>query len=255
MTASAGQNRTPIRAVVLGGTGYVGAEICRQLRRDGHRVAFSYHSREARAQALSAEIQATGYALDLADPATIPATLQRMVDELGGLDALIIAAGVATAHRKNDAFVVPKWDEIDPAAFARMLAVNVMGAFFSCQWAGAFMRQQQAGRIVMIGSIDGVKSVPSPADYACCKAALVGMVQSLSKDLGPHGILVNLVAPGILNGGIASLLHADLQAEYLKHCTLRRVGTPDEIARWVCFLVGPENTYLTGQTVILDGGL
>jgi 3-oxoacyl-[acyl-carrier protein] reductase len=150
---------------------------------------------------------------------------------------------------------VPKWDEIDPSSFARMLSVNVMGAFFACQWAGSFMRQRKTGRIVLVGSIDGVKSVPSPTDYACCKAALVGMVQSLSKDFGPLGILVNLVAPGFLDGGIAGLLSEELHAEYLKHCTLKRVGTPDEVAKWVGFLAGPKNTYLTGQTVILDGGL
>jgi NAD(P)-dependent dehydrogenase (short-subunit alcohol dehydrogenase family) len=246
---------TVSRIVVVGGTGYLGAAVCRHLRQAGHSVAFTYHRKEGVATALSAELNAPCCALDLTDHSAIGGRLQALAGELGGIDALVVAAGLATAHEKDGVPVVPVWDAIEPAAFARMLAVNVMGAFFACQWAGSAMRVSKAGRIVLVGSIDGVKSVPSPVDYACCKAALVGMVQSLSKDLGPHGVVVNLVAPGILDGGIAGLLSRDLHDEYVKHCTLKRVGRPDEIAKWVAFLAGAKNTYLTGQTVILDGGL
>lgn len=244
-----------LRTIVIGGSGYIGAAICRSLCRAGHSVAFTYCSNRDKAMALSDELQVSCHNLDLGIHASIGPTLQRMADKLGGVDSIVIASGLASAHRKNDATVVPKWDEIESESFARMLSINVIGTFSACQWAGTAMKEKKAGRIVLIGSIDGVKPVPSPTDYACCKAALVGMVQSLSKDLGPYGILVNLIAPGILNGGIAGLLRDDLRAEYLKHCTLKRTGTPDEIAAWAAFLAGAKNTYLTGQTVILDGGL
>lgn len=246
---------TPLRTLVIGGSGYVGSAICRHLSQAGHTVAFTYHRNEAKAAALGGELKATCHALDLAEHDSIHVKLQEVADKLGGVEALVVASGLATAHRRDGVPFVPGWDQIESSAFARMLAVNVMGVFFACQWAGATMRQRRMGRIVLVGSIDGVKPVPSPGDYACCKAALVGMVQSLSKDLGPQGILINLVAPGILDGGIAGLLSEDLHAEYVKHCTLKRVGTPDEVAKWVGFLAGPKNTYLTGQTVILDGGL
>ncbi|MEI6807268.1 MAG: SDR family oxidoreductase [bacterium] len=246
---------TLIRTIVIGGTGHVGEAICRHLKLAGHIVAFTYFNNRAKAMALADELQISCHDLDLAVHDSIAPTLQHIADKLGGLDSIVIAAGLATAHQKEGLTVVPGWDEIEPASFARMLSINVMGTFFACQWAGTAMKKRKAGRIVLIGSIDGVKPVPSPTDYACCKAALAGMVQSLSKDLGPHGILINLIAPGILNGGIAGLLRDDLRAEYLKHCTLKRVGTPDEIANWSLFLAGPKNSYLTGQTVILDGGL
>jgi 3-oxoacyl-[acyl-carrier protein] reductase len=243
------------RTLVIGGTGHVGAAICRQLRDAGHAVALTYFRNEEKARSLATELGAIASPLDLGVHESIGPAVQRADEELGGMNGLVIASGVATEHRTGTMPHVPKWDEAEPAAFSGMLSVNVTGAFFACQAAGRLMAKRKAGRIVLIGSIDGVKSVPSPVDYACCKAALVGMTHSLSKDLGPHGILVNLVAPGILDGGIANLLSKDLLAEYVKHCSLRRVGTADEVARWAVFLAGPRNTYLTGQTVILDGGL
>lgn len=245
----------PLRTLVIGGTGYVGTAICRQLSKAGHAVAFTYCQNVQKAQSLAEELKASCYALDLGVVDSITPTLTGITAKLGGLDALVVASGLATAHQREGVSIVPKWKDVQPVDFARMLDVNVKGAFFACQWAASVMCQQKAGKIVVVGSIDGVKPVPSPVDYACCKAALVGMVHSLSKDLGPQGIQVNLLAPGILEGGIASLLSKELQAEYVKHCTLKRFGTAEDIARWVEFLVGPRNTYLTGQTIIVDGGL
>ena len=243
------------RTLVIGGTGHVGSAVCRQLRDAGHAVAFTYCRSEEKARALAGELGAPGHRLDLGQHASIGPALERIDAELGGMDGLVIASGLATTHQAGGAPRVPKWNEVEPAAFAGLLAVNVAGPFFACQAAGLLMGRRKAGRIVLVGSIDGVKAVPSPVDYACCKAALVGMMHALAKDLGPDGILVNLIAPGILDGGIARLLRDELLAEYVKHCTLKRVGTPDEVARWAVFLAGPKNTYLTGQTVILDGGL
>jgi NAD(P)-dependent dehydrogenase (short-subunit alcohol dehydrogenase family) len=246
---------TPARTIVIGGSGYVGAAICRQLVRDGHAVVFTYCRNAAPARALAEELGVSALALDLAAEETIAPVLQKACEALGGLDALVIASGLATAHERAGQPLVPAWHEVAPDAFRRMLAVNVTGPFLACQWAAGRMAPQRRGRMVIIGSIDGVKPVPSPVDYACCKAALVGLVQSLAKDLGRHQILINLIAPGILDGGIAALLSPELHAEYVKHCTLKRVGTPAEIAAWAAFLIGTRNTYVTGQTVILDGGL
>jgi NAD(P)-dependent dehydrogenase (short-subunit alcohol dehydrogenase family) len=245
----------PLRILVIGGTGHVGAVICRCLSLAGHAVAFTYFQNAQKARALAEELKSSCYALDLGAGDAITPTLNGIAEKLGGLDALVVASGLATAHQREGVPVVPKWNEVEPCAFSRMLEVNVKGPFFVCQWAASVMSRQKAGKIVLVGSIDGIKPVPSPVDYACCKAALVGMVHSLSKDLGPHGILVNLIAPGILEGGIAALLSKELHAEYVKHCTLKRIGTAEDIARWAEFLISPRNSYLTGQTIIVDGGL
>ncbi|MCP4400261.1 MAG: SDR family oxidoreductase, partial [bacterium] len=151
--------------------------------------------------------------------------------------------------------VVPKFFDITPEVYDKMMRVNVRGIFFTLQEAARIMSASQKGRIVIVGSIDGIKLLPSPVDYACCKAALWGMTQGLAKELGQYNILVNMIAPGILEGGIAELLSEELMQEYLKHCSLKRVGTFSEIANMVAFLAGPKNTYLTGRAIVLDGGL
>lgn len=117
------------------------------------------------------------------------------------------------------------------------------------------MIEQGGGKIIIIGSIDGVKIAHPPVDYACSKGALWGLTQALAKELGPHNILVNLVAPGVLEGGTAEYLTEEMMTEYLKHSSLKRVGKYSEIAGMVMFLAGERNTYITGQAVVLDGGL
>ncbi|MCP4689231.1 MAG: SDR family oxidoreductase, partial [Desulfobacterales bacterium] len=149
----------------------------------------------------------------------------------------------------------PKFLEITPEGYDRMSDVNVRGVLFVCQEAARIMAAAGGGKIVIVGSIDGVKSVPGPVDYACCKGALRGMTWAMAKELGKYNILVNMVAPGILEGGVAEYLSEELMTEYVKHCALRRVGAFSEAARVVAFLAGEKNTYLTGEAVMLDGGL
>ena len=99
-----------------------------------------------------------------------------------------------------------------------------------------------------------MKSVPAPVHYASGKGALRAMVQALAKELGKQRIRINMVAPGILDGGLARLLSDDLLQEYLKHCSMKRTGSAAEIAEFVAWLA-TENTYVTGQSIVLDGGL
>jgi len=225
---------------------------------NGFDIAFTYHLRRAGADKLMEAIhrkgcEAQAFHLDLNDIEQVRGVVERANEKMGAIDSLIIASGIATGLKQEDR--VPKYFEITPQEYDKMMIVNVRGVFFACQEAARIMASGSGGRIVIIGSIDGIKPVPSPGDYACCKGALWGMTQALSKELGKHGILVNMVAPGILEGGIADLLSEDLMKEYLKHCSLKRVGTFSEIAKMIAFLAGHKNTYLTGQAVILDGGL
>jgi NAD(P)-dependent dehydrogenase (short-subunit alcohol dehydrogenase family) len=133
------------------------------------------------------------------------------------------------------------------------MAINVRSAFFAIQTLTQALAER-GGNVVLVGSIDGVKSVPSLVAYAASKAALVGMATSLAKELGPKQIRVNVVAPGILEDGVSRALPAELTKEYLKHCALKRTGTIVEVANVISFFA-LENTYVTGQTIVLDGGL
>lgn len=250
-------NKKP-NALVVGGSGGLGAEVCRTLGRKGFDIAFTYHSSRKKADDLIAEfndqnITATAFHMDLNDPAEVKLIIRKAHRRLETLDALVIASGLATGRSAVEA--VPKYLTITVPEFDRLMNINVRGVFFACQEAARIMTGAGSGRIVIVGSIDGVKPVPAPVDYACSKGALWGMTQALSKELGDSNILVNMVAPGILEGGVAKLLSDDLMGEYLKHSSLRRTGKFSEVANVIAFLAGPWNTYVTGQAVVLDGGL
>jgi len=226
----------------------------------GFEIAFTYYLNRPRAEEIEKNLSFSGKAphvfqLDLSDTLEIKKIIGQAALSLGGLDALIIASGLATATVENNIPKVPKFHEVTPDAFDKMIMINMRGAFFACQEAARIMSAEQKGRIVIVGSIDGLKPVPTPVDYACCKAGLWGMTQAIAKELGKNNILINLVAPGILEGGIAHLLSKDLMSEYLKHSSLKRVGKFSEIANVIAFLCSDKNTYLTAQAFILDGGL
>jgi NAD(P)-dependent dehydrogenase (short-subunit alcohol dehydrogenase family) len=102
--------------------------------------------------------------------------------------------------------------------------------------------------------MEGVKMVPAPVPYAATGGALTAMARAFAKELGPRGVRVNVVAPGVLDGGLSAALPADLRAQYLKHTGLRRVGRREEAASIIAWLA-IENTYVTGQTLVIDGGL
>jgi NAD(P)-dependent dehydrogenase (short-subunit alcohol dehydrogenase family) len=239
---------TEKRVIVLGGSGTLGRELCRALHEDGARVAFTYFKNEDAAASLERELPGSiSKRLDLGSVAEIGSVLRELRSELGGLDALVHAAArVSTAS-------VPKFEKLGEAIeeeYDRLFGVNVKSAYFACRE----LAEGFVGNIVLIGSIDGIKSVPAPAAYAASKGALSALARSLSKELGPRGVRINVVAPGVLESGSSASLPADLRAEYLKHCGLRRYGRHEEISGLVSFLA-LENTYVTGQTLAVDGAL
>ncbi len=246
------------KALVIGGSGSLGSETCRILVQKGFDVALTYYSNLEKAENLRQDLTESAanvhiFRLDLNNIENTKRVIRQADKALGRIDSLVITSGLATGREKSKE--VSKFLDVTPEEYDKMMGVNVRGVFFACQEIARIMSAAGGGRIVIVGSIDGVKPVPSPVDYACCKGALWAITQSLSKELGSNGILVNMVAPGILEGGIAELLSRDLMTEYLKHCSLGRVGSFSEIAKVIAFLAGPKNSYLTGQALILDGGL
>jgi NAD(P)-dependent dehydrogenase (short-subunit alcohol dehydrogenase family) len=113
---------------------------------------------------------------------------------------------------------------------------------------------ESGGNIVLTGSVDGEKSVPSAPPYATSKAAISGMARALAKSLGPKNVRVNVIAPGILERGASSVVPETVRTEYLKHSNAKRYGTTEEVARTLVFFA-LENTYVTGKTFLCDGGL
>lgn len=235
-------------AIVFGGTGTLGRAICKQLVADGARVGFTYFKNEAAAAELARELPGSVMRrADLSSVASTQQALRELRKDLGGLDAFVHAATVTSAAKE------PKFEklaEADEAAFERLLAVNLKSAYFACRELAADF----CGNIVLLGSIDGTKTVPAPLAYAASKGALSALARAGAKELGPAGIRINVVAPGVLEAGSSHTLPPELRAEYLKHCGLRRFGKIDEVSGLVSWLA-LFNTYMTGQTLVVDGAL
>jgi len=234
--------------VVFGGSGTVGRAIVTALAADGAQVAFTYFRNEAAARALLDAVPGSvARRVDLGSASEASRALAELRAELGGLAAFVHAAALTSAAPE------PKFESIleaDEAGLDRLLAVNVKSAFFACRE----LARDFSGNIVLLGSIDGAKSVPAPAAYAASKGALSALARALSKELGPNGAKINVVAPGVLEAGSSRSLPESLRAEYLKHCGLRRYGKVEEIAGLVAWLA-LQNTYITGQTLVVDGAL
>jgi 3-oxoacyl-[acyl-carrier protein] reductase len=235
-------------ALVTGGSRGIGAAVVERLAREGADVALTYVSQPAQADAAAKAARAHGVKslsiqADSADADALVAAVERSVAELGGLDILVNNAGVAA---------MAPIGEFRLEDFDRTVAVNVRAVFVATQAAAKHM--QSGGRVINIGSCNAERMpFAGGAVYAMSKAALVGLVKGLARDLGPRGITVNNVQPGPVDtdmnpaeGGFADMLRTLM--------ALPRYGTPAEIAGMVAYLAGPEAGYVTGASLTVDGG-
>ncbi|MGH9885274.1 MAG: SDR family NAD(P)-dependent oxidoreductase, partial [bacterium] len=191
---------------------------------------------------------------DLSSVPEVEKAVDGAAEALGGLDAFVQCAGLGVTTEGEDTRRHVRMPAIDEPAWDRMMDVNAKSTFFAVRRVADVMGRGDGGNLVLLGSIDGVKPVPSPVHYAASKGALAGMTTAMAKELGPARIRVNMVAPGILEEGLSRDIPKDLLDEYVKHCGLRRPGRLSEVARLVAWLA-VHNTYVTGQVVLVDGAL
>jgi 3-oxoacyl-[acyl-carrier protein] reductase len=237
------------RALVTGGSRGIGAAIVKRLAREGADVALTYSSSPGLASEVVKEAQALGVKsltiqADSRDAGALIAAVGRTVDELGGIDILVNNAGVA---------VIGPIDDFKLEDFDRTLAINVRAVFVATQ--AAVRHMKIGGRIINIGSTNAERMpFGGGAVYAMSKSALQGLVKGLARDLGPRGITINNVQPGPVD---TDMNPADSEfAEMLKKqfMALPRYGSAEEIAGMVAYLAGPEAGYITGASLMIDGG-
>jgi 3-oxoacyl-[acyl-carrier protein] reductase len=239
-SAASGRRRT---ALVLGGSGTVGAEVVRALVRAGVRTAFTYLRGQQRAAALAAEVDARALPVDLAEPAAIEGLFERLAAEGATPDVLVHCAAVSRSAKLAE-LGVADWDGA--------MAVNARSAFLAVR--ALAPRLDGGGDVVLLGGLDRTQSVPAPAVYAATQGALSALVMALGKELGPAGIRVNMLAVGILGEGLTRDLDPKVLADYRTFSALRRTGSAAEVAAAVVWLA-LENSYMTGRVVTANGGL
>jgi 3-oxoacyl-[acyl-carrier protein] reductase len=242
-------------SLVTGAARGIGQAIADRFARNGSVVYYTDLVLTEAQAAAAATPNGRAIRLDITKPAEIATAVQQVVAECGRLDILVNNAGVNTmAHRVTiDQFPREEWD--------RILAVDLTGLYEMSKAASAIMRTQKSGRIINIASIAGLVPLRLQCAFVAAKAGVVNLTKAMALELGPQGILVNGVAPGsTLTEGTRKLFYgedglfsASVQ-RMLDHVPLGRPGTVDEIAVAALFLADPENSYMNGHILTVDGG-
>ncbi|MDR1856045.1 MAG: 3-oxoacyl-[acyl-carrier-protein] reductase [Desulfovibrio sp.] len=238
-------------ALVTGGSRGIGRAVAATLARDGFQVMLTYVSRPEEAGAVVEEIRAAGGSaaacpLDVSDGAQVAAFFAERIKDKVDLKVLVNNAGIT-----KDGFLVRMKDE----DFDRVLAVNLRGAFCCTREAGRLMSRNRYGRIVCITSVVGQMGNACQANYAAAKAGLIGLVKSCAKELASRQVTVNAVAPGFVETDMTASLGEDVRKSYVEAIPLKRMGTPQDIAEAVAFLVSERAGYITGQVLAVNGGM
>jgi 3-oxoacyl-[acyl-carrier protein] reductase len=236
-------------ALVTGGTRGIGRGITLALARAGVNVVACYRQDIEAAESLARELKETGsdnhlVKADVSKPEEIERLVEQCHTHLGSLDILVNNAG-AISHIPYAQLPLDEWQ--------RVLDTNLTGVYLVTQKALPLLAEQAS--IINIGSVVATKGLPLAAHYTASKAGLIGLTRSLCKELGPRGIRVNLICPGLIETEEYIKLSSERYQHYLSLTSLKRLGHPEELATVVLFLASDLSRYVTGATINVDGGI
>jgi 3-oxoacyl-[acyl-carrier protein] reductase len=229
-------------ALVTGGSRGIGAAIAEELAAAGAAVTLSYRSGKDEAEQVAERTGGRAVQADVSDANDA----KRLVDEAGELDILVNNAGLT-----RDGLLARMSDE----DWREVLETNLGGVFHTCRAAARGMMKRRSGAIVNISSIVGLHGNPGQTNYSASKAGIIGFTKALARELGNRGVRANVVAPGYVDTRLTQVIADDLKETMLANTPLGRFGTAEDVARAVRFLCSDEASFITGEVLLVDGGL
>ncbi|MDO4549573.1 MAG: SDR family oxidoreductase [Clostridia bacterium] len=234
-----------MRAIITGGSRGIGAACVDIFTKMGWNVVFLYNHSTEKAKALEASTGARALACDISDPSAVAQTLESAVDLLGEIDALINNAGISLFKLLTD---------ISDCEWRRIISIDLDAAFYAMRALCPYMISKKSGAIVNVSSMWGLVGASCESAYSAAKAGLIGLTKAAAKELGPSGIRVNCVCPGVIDTDMNAGLSPDDLASLNEQTPLCRIGKPREVAEAIEFLCSERASFITGQCLSVDGG-
>lgn len=237
--------------LITGASRGIGAACARRFAAGGYAVAVNYHRAKDRALALVEEIRRVGgeamaVEADVASSAAVDRMVDNVLEQYCQLDTLVCNAGVAQQGLLTD---------FSDADWRNLFAVNTDGVFYCCRAALPHMVHRKAGQIVTVSSMWGMSGGACEVPYSAAKAAVIGLTQALAKEVGPSGIRVNCVAPGVIDTDMNGALTPEEMEALREETPLEAIGRPEDVAESVFFLASEAARFITGQVLAPNGGI
>lgn len=240
-----------MNAIVTGGSRGIGRSICLELAKSGVNVAVNYAGSTEKAEKVAEEcrdfgVDAFSIQADVADASQVQTMVKEVIEKLGSVDLLVNNAGIT----RDSLIMRMKEDDFDA-----VIDTNLKGVFHCSKAVTRPMMKQRHGRIINISSVVGALGNAGQSNYAASKAGVIGFTKSLARELANRNILVNAVAPGFIATEMTDELSDEQKNTLLQEIPLGKLGEAEDVAKVVCFLAGDNASYMTGQTLHIDGGM
>lgn len=237
--------------LITGASRGIGKACALAFAKDGYNIAINYNSNDMAANLVKEEVTALGvrceiYKCDVSDSRAVQEMTAKIIGDFGAVDVLVNNAGIAQQKL---------FDLITDEDYDRMFAVNTKGVFNCSREISKIMLRNHSGSIINISSMWGTMGASMEVHYSASKSAIIGMTKALSKELGPGGIRVNCIAPGLIDTEMNAIHSEETLRELAEETSLMRIGKPEEVANLAVFLASDKASYITGQVIGVDGGI